>query len=105
MLMLIYPPAIVLIILAFIGGFFDHDKAIYISVMAFTWAASLFDCMKALPASVRTALRLDAPIAFAERYLPLFDMNLGWMLPALVGLVIGFVIHLARRNATVDAQE
>ena len=104
MLMLIYPPAIVLIILAFIGRSFDHDKAVYISVMAFTWAAAIFDCMKALPSSVRTALRLDAPIALANRYLPLFDMNLGWMLPALVGLVIGFVIHLSRRKTTVTAQ-
>ena len=53
---------------------------------------------------VSTALRLDAPIALANRYLPLFDMNLGWMLPALVGLVIGFVIHLSRRKTTVTAQ-
>ena len=53
--MLIYPPAIVLIILAFIGRSFDHDKAVYISVMAFTWAAAIFDCMKAINAAEITA--------------------------------------------------
>ena len=58
-LMLIYPPAIALIILAFIGKFFHHDKAVYISVMAFTWAAAIFDFMKTLPAGVQSSLHLD----------------------------------------------
>ena len=42
MLMLIYPPAIALIILAFIGKFFNHDRAVYICVMIGTWAAAIF---------------------------------------------------------------
>ena len=87
MLMLIYPPAIALILLAFIGKFFAHDRAVYVATMIGTWAAAIFDCMKTLPASVQTSLRLDVPIAFAEKYLPLFDKNLGWLLPALVGFV------------------
>ena len=81
-LMLIYPPAIALIILAFIGKFFHHDKAVYISVMAFTWAAAIFDFMKTLPAGVQSSLHLDRLVAFARQYLPLFDLNLGWLLPA-----------------------
>ena len=68
-LMLIYPPAIALIILAFIGKFFHHDKAVYISVMAFTWAAAIFDFMKTLPAGVQSSLHLDRLVAFARQYL------------------------------------
>lgn len=98
MLMLIYPPAIVLIILAFIGRFFSHDRAVYISVMVFTWAAAFFDGMKTLPEAVQSALHLDLPISFARRFIPLFDMNLGWMLPAFIGLVLGLIIHLFRRG-------
>ena len=79
--MLIYPPAIALIILAFIGKFFHHDKAVYISVMAFTWAAAIFDFMKTLPAGVQSSLHLDRLVAFARQYLPLFDLNLGWLSP------------------------
>ena len=59
MLMLIYPPAIALILLAFIGKFFAHDRAVYVATMIGTWAAAIFDCMKTLPASVQTSLRLD----------------------------------------------
>ena len=101
MLMLIYPPAIALILLAFIGKFFAHDRAVYVATMIGTWAAAIFDCMKTLPASVQTSLRLDVPIAFAEKYLPLFDKNLGWLLPALVGFVIGMVIRSSRKGALV----
>ena len=98
-LMLIYPPAIALIILAFIGKFFHHDKAVYVSVMAFTWAAAIFDFMKTLPAGVQSSLHLDRLVAFARQYLPLFDLNLGWLLPACLGFVIGLVIHLSGRKS------
>ena len=97
-LMLIYPPATALIILAFAGKLFRHDRAVYLSTMIFTWAAAIFDFFKTLPAGVRTALRLDAPVELAKRYLPLFDLNLGWLLPAVAGFVIGMAIHLSRRG-------
>ncbi len=98
-LMLIYPPAIALIILAFIGKFFHHDKAVYISVMAFTWAAAIFDFMKTLPAGVQSSLHLDRLVAFARQYLPLFDLNLGWLLPACLGFALGLVIHFSGRKS------
>ena len=97
-LMLIYPPAIALIILAFAGKFFRHDRAVYVSVMIFTWAAAIFDFMKTLPAGVQTALRLDIPVGLAEKNLPLFGLNLGWLLPAVIGFIIGMAIHLSKRS-------
>ena len=97
-LMLIYPPAIALIALAFIGKHFRHDRAVYIAVMIGTWAAAIFDCMKTLPAAAQSALHLDTLVAFAARYLPLFDKNLGWLLPALIGFIIGLAIHLSKKK-------
>ena len=98
MLMLIYPPAIALIVLAFIGKFFQHDRAVYIATMIGTWAAAIFDCMKTLPAPVQAALHLDAPIAFAAAHLPLFDKNLGWLLHAVIGFAAGMAIRASRRQ-------
>ena len=97
MLMLIYPPAIALILLAFLGKFFAHDRTVYITTMTGTWAAAIFDCMKTLPALVQTALHLDAPIAFAAAHLPLFDKNLGWLLPAVIGFAAGMAIRAVRK--------
>ena len=98
MLMLIYPPAIALILLAFLGKFFAHDRTVYIATMIGTWAAAIFDCMKTLPAPVQAALHLDAPIAFAAAQLPLFDKNLGWLLPAVIGFAAGMAIRASRRQ-------
>lgn len=99
-LMLIYPPAIALITLAFIGRFFGHDRIVYIAVMIPTWIVALFDFMKTLPESAQAALHLDAPIQFAAANLPLFDKNLGWLLPAVIGFAIGMIWHLSRpKNA------
>ena len=97
-LMLIYPPAIALIALAFIGKHFQHDRAVYIAVMIGTWAAAIFDFMKTLPAAVQASLHLDTLVAFADRYLPLFEKNLGWLLPALIGFIIGLAIHLSKKK-------
>ena len=98
MLMLIYPPAIALILLAFLGKFFAHDRTVYIATMIGTWAAAIFDCMKTLPASVQAALHLDAPIAFAAAHLPLFDKNLGWLLPAVTGFAVGMAIRAGQKR-------
>lgn len=98
MLMLIYPPAIALIILAFTGKFFGHDRAVYISVTVGTWAASILDCMKTLPEFLQKVLRLDVPIELAAKYLPLFNKNLGWLLPAFAGLCVGLIIHLIKKK-------
>ena len=97
MLMLIYPPAIALILLAFLGKFFAHDRTVYIATMIGTWAAAIFDCMKTLPAPVQAALHLDAPIAFAAAHLPLFDKNLVWLLPAVIGFAAGMAIRASRK--------
>ena len=100
MLMLIYPPAIVLIILAFAGKLFGHDRRVYVSTMVFTWAAAIFDFMKTLPGSLQESLHLDALVSFAGKFLPLFDKNLGWLLPACIGFVIGMILRASKPSTT-----
>ena len=88
-LMLIYPPAIALILLAMFGKHFHHDQKVYAWVTAFTWAASLFDFFKTLPEQVQILFHLDKAVEFAQNFLPFFDLNLGWIIPAAIGLLIG----------------
>ena len=73
-LMFLYPLAITLILLALTGRFFDHDRAVYVSVTAFTCAAALLDMFKTLPAGLKEAF--TGIIALAEQYLPFFSINL-----------------------------
>ena len=100
-LMLIYPPAIALILLALFGKHFGYDRKVYLWVTACTWSASLFDFFKALPEELQTLLRLDAAVELAERFLPFFSLNLGWILPAILGLIIGLLFQ--KREKTLQA--
>ena len=96
-LMFLYPPAITLILLALIGKLFDHDRIVYVCVTAFTCFAALFDFVKMLPAAVRTTLHLDMLVSFAEDFLPLFQLNLGWVVPAVIGFLLGMLLRAVRK--------
>lgn len=95
-LMFLYPLSITLILLALCGRLFDHDQAVYVSVTAFTCVAAIFDLIKALPADVRTGFHLGGAVSLAEQLLPWFDLNLGWVVPALIGFAVGMGIRLAK---------
>jgi len=93
-LMFLYPLAITLIVLALCGKLFDHDKAVYVSVTAFTCVAALFDLFKTLPAN----LQPTALVELGRNLLPWFDLNLGWVVPAVIGFIVGMGIHLYRKR-------
>lgn len=95
MLMFLYPLAITLIILALTGKLFNHDKVVYVSVTAFTCVAALFDMAKTLPEGLQRGLHLEGIVHAARGMLPWFDLNLGWVMPAVVGFVLGLVIRFA----------
>lgn len=101
-LMFLYPLAITLILLALSGTFFGHDRAVYVSVTAFTCAAALFDLMKTLPAGVQSRLHLEPLLGFAEQYLPWFRLNLGWVVPAVIGFVLGMLIRTFRMRGRIS---
>lgn len=96
-LMFLYPLSITLIVLALCGNLFSHDRCVYVSVTAFTCIAALFDLFKALPADVKTILHLEGAISLAENIFPWFNLNLGWIVPALIGFVLGMAIHIIKR--------
>ncbi|MGN1406597.1 MAG: branched-chain amino acid transport system II carrier protein [Erysipelotrichaceae bacterium] len=94
-LMFIYPLAIVLIVLALCGKFFNHDRRIYLSVISFTLFAALFDFIKTLP----NAQIFNSVTDFARKIFPFFDLGLGFIVPAAIGLVIGLLLVHKDRNS------
>ena len=97
MLMFLYPLAITLILLALFGKFFAHDKIVYACVTGFTCFAALFDFMKTLPTPLQTSL--EPVIAFGSKILPFFSLNFGWVVPALIGLALGLLLHNRRKQS------
>ena len=92
--MFLYPLAITLILLALTGKLFDHDQRVYISVTAFTGVAALFDLIKTLPAG----LQIPAAVELGRKILPWYDLNLGWVVPALMGLAFGLAFRAVKKK-------
>ena len=96
-LMFLYPLAITLAVLALFGRFFGHDRAMYVSVTAFTLVAAVYDLLRTLPEGLRTACHLDGFLKAVGAVLPLSGLGLGWVCPALLGAVVGLIVHFARK--------
>ena len=92
--MFLYPLCITLILLALIGRLFNHDRTVYISVTICTTFAALFDLFKTLPAALQPTVLVE----LGRSILPWFDLNLGWVVPAVVGFTIGMGIHLYKKR-------
>lgn len=93
-LMLLYPLAIVLILLTFLSPLFKHARVVYISVMFVTFLISVMDGFKALCRSLDIAYFgwMKPIVSFYEDYLPFYNVDLGWVTPFVVITLITTVI-------------
>lgn len=92
-LLVIYPAAIVLILLSLVHRIFRLPSSVYAFSLAFTVLISAFDGLKEAGIPVEKAEALLA-------YLPLYKQGLGWVVPALIGAVTGLGFWLMRRGAS-----
>lgn len=97
-LMLLYPLVTVLIIMALTEKAFGKSKYVYGWVTLGAFIPAVFDFCKTLPEGIQTALNIPALTALGQKIFPFFDLGLGWVVPALIGLVIGLVLTVANRN-------
>lgn len=68
----------------------------FVWTTALTLIGALYDLAAALPAQLLTAFCLDGVLAVLKETLPLARLGLFWVLPALLGLVIGLMLHAAK---------
>lgn len=92
-LMFLYPLVMTLILLCLFSGFFGHATSVYRWVTIFTVIAAFFDFLNALPAPLKDAAAVKSLVGLAHSYLPFFDLGMGWILPAVIGLVIGLLTN------------
>ena len=69
------------------GVAFGTLKYFFAEGFAVSWVSIIFDYSVAYGA-----------VGLAEKILPFFDISLGWVLPAFVGLVLGLVIHFGKKQ-------
>ncbi|QUX17979.1 branched-chain amino acid transport system II carrier protein [Staphylococcus haemolyticus] len=95
-LMFIYPLAITLILLTLVSPLFNHSTIVYKFTTFFTMFAAFFDGVNASPEFFAKTSFAQALISFAERYLPFFTIGMGWIVPAIIGFVVGLIVYLIR---------
>ncbi len=87
----IYPIAIMLIVLAMLDKFFNGSTVIYGLTILFTAIVSVIDALGQVGMQWNFILNL-----FSK--LPLYSKGLGWVVPALIGIVFGTVYKLVEEK-------
>ena len=96
-LMFLYPLAITLILLSLAGKFIGTNPTVYRTTTAFTLIAAVFDMIGAVSGMIPGSRVLAGLKAFTGNILPLYDLGLGWILPAAIGFLAGLL--LAKKKA------
>ncbi len=84
-LLAIYPLAIVLVILSFFDHVFYQKSYVYIIPLVLTGIVSVFDALKS------SGFEFNA-ITQTFSYLPFYEQGIGWLVPAIIGTLVGIVI-------------
>ena len=105
-LMFLYPLTIVLMLLTFLSPLFRHSQLVYVSAIAVTFLISIVDGLVALCDSLGIEMFswLAAIVSFYDKVLPFYDQGLGWLVPALMVIVVTGVVSrflLAHEKSTV----
>lgn len=91
-LTILYPLAIVLIILTFLHPLFKGKRDVYRVSLLLTFLVSLVDGLEDTP------IGIEQLHDFFNQYLPLYTIGLGWLIPACAGVLIGLLLQERRQN-------
>ncbi|MGM0126051.1 branched-chain amino acid transport system II carrier protein [Enterococcus sp. AZ194] len=98
-LMFIYPLAMTLILLVLLGPLFKNRPHVYKMTTYFTLFAAVLDALLASPDFLKNTTLVKKILEFATDYLPFFTIGMGWILPAIIGFILGIVWSLFKPNA------
>ena len=88
----IYPLAISMVFLLLSNKWFRGNRRVYQMVILFTFCISIFDGFDTAGINI---LNISS---FLSKYLPLYEMGLGWIIPAIVGAVVGNIWAMMERK-------
>jgi LIVCS family branched-chain amino acid:cation transporter len=90
---MIYPIAIVLIFLGLLDDILKRNPYIYSSVIGFVTLYSVLDTIN--------KVFLDSKWSGAFEIFPYYIEGLGWLIPALLGLIVGYILGWLRGTTPV----
>ena len=96
-LIMVYPPVIVLIFTSFAKKFLGSNPEPYAFGMLFAVIIGFFDGLKAagyLPEGLHETI---------VGIVPWFDLGIGWIIPSIIGVILGLIVRKARHGKFVGA--
>ena len=105
-LMLLYPLAVVLMLLTFTSPLFRHARFVYMSATAVAFLISVIDGIKTLYTTLGIESNewpawLTAIVNFYDQLLPLYSDGLGWILPVLIVMIFTGIIARVLKPAAI----
>lgn len=102
-LMFLYPLAIVLILLTFTSKLFKDSRAVYVVATVVTFLISIFNGLESLTESLNVEHYgwMKPIVNVYSDYLPLYDSGLGWLLPAIIIIIIGVLSNIGSKAAKI----
>lgn len=91
----IYPIAIMLIALSMFNSIFKDNKYIYGLTILFTGIVSIIDAIGQMGLAKESLVKLIS-------YLPLYKEGLAWIVPAILGIILGLIIKLIKENSFIN---
>ncbi|MFJ9386766.1 branched-chain amino acid transport system II carrier protein [Peribacillus sp. NPDC101481] len=86
----LYPVAIVLIVLTFFHSLFKGKSEVYLGSLLLTAIISIMDGI------VASGIKMDSVSDLFTQYLPLYSVGVGWIIPAIIGGVLGYMVYLLK---------
>ncbi|MCM3718213.1 branched-chain amino acid transport system II carrier protein [Fictibacillus phosphorivorans] len=90
----IYPVAIVLILLSFLHDAFSGRQEVYLGAIIATALISIADGLKAFGLNLGTIDQIYS-------HIPMYADGIGWLIPAIIGAIVGFIIALVRGRIVI----
>ncbi len=100
-LMFLYPLAIVLMLLTFASPLFNNARLVYVATIGVTFLIAIVDGITTLSGTIGVEFGFIAPVVdFYDAALPLYNQGLGWLVPALVVMIITGIISRVSGGST-----
>ena len=89
-LIMVYPVTMVLVVCSFFDRFFHGEPAVYIGSMICAFAVSVVN-------GLETGGLSAGILSEWVRYIPFYELGIGWLIPAIVGALAGLAVGRLRK--------